>query len=91
MGVAETAPYFHAEHAVAPVFFFGNKPGVDGLGKAGPAGFGIKFIGRAKQGGSRNDADVDSGSLIAVVCIAEGRFCCSFHGDLILEVGESGF
>ena len=88
--VARGRADFNAFHPMRVVAFFLDFRGFNRANEARPSRPGIKFVARAEEWFSRNDADVDAFAMVVPKFIAKWRFGSALHGNVFLERSECG-
>jgi len=86
--VARGRADFNAFHPMRVVAFFLDFRGFDRANEAWPSRSGIKFVARAEEWFSRDDANVEALAVVVPKFIAEWRFGSALHCDVFLKRSE---
>ena len=90
VGLATFGTDLGADHAVGVVGLFDDFCLIEGLGKAGPTGARVEFIGGGEKGTSGDDIDVDPRFFVVPIGILKRRLGAAFAGHGVLD-GSKAF
>ena len=88
MGIPGFAADFNSLHAHRIILFPDHMTGIDGFGKTGPAGIGLKFIGGTEQRFSGHHVYINTFPFVIVIRIMERAFGGIILGDVALQGSE---